>query len=379
MPVATNFTASARAVFRQIIKEGISTRPDIGRLLNLSRPTMSAAIAELERVQYVEATGVVKGAVGRRATRYRAGTGAGHVISIDAGSTHIRLRVSTLDRRLLHSRVCKLPVAQIQMTQEISVRTAEEMQGALAAATEDWGPLRAVGIALPTRVVGPEGNAAETRQEILFSAFQPPEDVALVLENNVNCAAVAEGLYGVAREEATFAYIQIGLKIGMGLILDGHLIRGRSGAAGEIGHLPYPFAPDRDPEAGALERHLGTEALMERVRTNWPADAGPGPKDSMELLRLAADKAPAAQAHVSRHGSEVGALVAACVSIVDPGIVVLGGGYGSSPLLLQPVLEAAQRLAYHVDLRSSALGADATVLGIEKLAIDEAIKVLLGD
>ena len=97
-------------MFRRLVLEVPATRPQIGLTLGLSRPTMSAAIGELERLGYVEMVDVVRGPLGRSAARYRVGPGAGHVMAIDAGSTHVSLRLSTLDRRLLLSRGRRPPL-----------------------------------------------------------------------------------------------------------------------------------------------------------------------------------------------------------------------------------------------------------------------------
>ncbi|MFC5992065.1 ROK family transcriptional regulator [Limoniibacter endophyticus] len=371
-------TSSARAVFKHLAFEGASTRPQIGAALDLSRPTMSAAVTELEKLDLVKTIGVVSGTTGRKAAKYRVGRGAGHVIAVDAGSTHVRLRVSTLDRRLLLSRTYRLSENQVMLSEDISRAVAGEVAAALAETNEEWGPLRTFGIALPSRVVSSPGDVVSTGQNRIFSHFTPPEDVDILLENNVNCAAVAEHLHGAALGTSTFAYIQIGFKIGMGLMLSGHLIRGRNGAAGEIGHLPYPVGPSMQPIAGEVERYLGTEAFMARVQSNWNDGNTLAPGDTAQLLYLAADGNEEAIRHVARHAADIGAVVAACVSVVDPGLVVLGGGYGSSPLLAPRVQQVASQLSYPVEIVSSPLGSEATVLGIEKLAIDSSLAKLVG-
>jgi predicted NBD/HSP70 family sugar kinase len=83
--------------------------------------------------------------------------------------------------------------------------------------------------------------------------------------------------------------------------------------------------------------------------------------------------------HVERHAAAIGALVASCVSVVDPGLVVLGGGLGASPLLLPKVREVVGRLTYPVMVATTQLGVDATVLGVAKLTLDRALDRLLGD
>jgi predicted NBD/HSP70 family sugar kinase len=373
------FTSSAKSVFRLLFAEGAATRPQLCSTLGLSRPTMSSSIAELDRLGYVEKIGEVQGAIGRKASMYRLGTGAGHVIAIDAGSTHVRLRVSTLDRRLLHHRTYRLSSNQRYLSDEISTAVAEEVEAVLQITETAWGPLRAIGIALPSRVVSDDGDTVATRQDLIFSHFNAPAGIPVVLENNVNCAAIAEHSHGAARGRSDFAYVQIGLKIGMGIVLRGQLLQGRNGAAGEIGHIAFPFSPTNRPSNAELENYLGSEALMERVRGNWPSEAGTPPDDTPQLLALAETGHTAALDAVKRHAEDVGAMVATCISVVDPGFVVLGGGVGNSPLILPHVQNVAGQLSYPTEITSSLLGPDATVLGIEKLAADHACEQIIGD
>ncbi|WP_368911445.1 ROK family transcriptional regulator [Taklimakanibacter deserti] len=375
--IRAGFTASARAVFRKLFADGPATRPQLCAALDLSRPTMSSSIAELDRVFYVEKIGEIQGALGRKAGMYRLGPGAGHVIAVDAGSTHVRLRVSTLDKRLLHHRVYRLASHQRQLSDEISQAVADEVEAARALTEKSWGKLRALGIALPSRVVADEAQKAETGQERLFSHFTPPKGIPLLLENNVNCAAIAEQSHGIAKGRSDFAYVQIGVKIGAGLVLGGRLIRGKSGGAGEISHLPYPWAPGLTPENVALENYIGADALLARVKAAWPKRGKP-PADTAELFALAEQGNEAALDHVRRHAEDVGAIVAACVGLIDPGLIVLGGGIGGNALMLPLIRATVNRLSYPTEIAASVLGPDATVLGIEKIAADHACELLVG-
>ncbi|MFV0336396.1 MAG: ROK family transcriptional regulator [Tropicimonas sp.] len=375
---SVSLTESACAVFRELVQLGYATRPQLGRILGLSRPTMSAAISELEQLGYVESKGAVQGALGRKAVEYCVGAGAGHVISVDAGSSSVQLRVSMLDRRCVLNRMCRLSQNHSSLSGEISEVVGQEIAQILDNTKPDWGPLRMLGIAIPARVPAAGPGAGTGEADIIFSRFTPPEGVDVVLENNVNCAAVAESQYGAATDHDRSVYLQIGLKIGMGLILGGRLIRGPNGAVGEVGHLPYPWGGGLAPEPGAIERHIGADALLERVRADWPDEALAAPRDIGALLRLADGGNPVAARHLQAHAEEIGRIVAAIVCVVDPGLVVLGGGVGASALLSQTVSEVANRLSYPVEIRSTGLGRDATILGIEKLAIEASLPLLLG-
>ncbi|MGO4831471.1 ROK family protein, partial [Rhizobiaceae sp. 2RAB30] len=110
-----------------------------------------------------------------------------------------------------------------------------------------------------------------------------------------------------------------------------------------------------------------------------PTEAGDTPADAAELMARAAQGSIEAVRQVTRHAEDIGAIVASCVSIVDPGLVVLGGGLGANPLLLPTVRDVANRLSYPVEVRTSTLGQDATVLGIEKLASENAVDLILGE
>lgn len=339
---------------------------------------MSAAISELIEAGVVEPIGSVQGGVGRRAIEYRVAMAAGHVVAIDAGSTHIRLRVSTLDRRLLHASLHALPQSQYSLTPQISSVVAQAVSEALAVTQEAWGALSAMVIAIPTRVVGPESDTASTDQEVIYTNFAPPPGVEVTLVNNVNCAAVAEYHYGAAKGRQTFAFLQVGVKIGLGLMLNGQILSGVNGAAGEIGHISFPFAPGQKPVAGAVERYIGTEDFLRRVRAAWPATAGEPPASTYDLLARAGEGDQTALRHVEDHAADIGAVIATCVSVIDPGLVVLGGGYGASPLLQPKVEEVVRRLAFQAEITTTTLAAEATVMGAERLAVDLALSGLLG-
>jgi predicted NBD/HSP70 family sugar kinase len=332
-------------------------------------------MAELSRLDYAQVIGQAQGHTGRTASIYRIGKGAGHTIAVDAGSTVIRYRVSYLDGRVLYSGTYALSSGQRHMSAEISRKIDEAVSEALSSSEPEWGPLRAIGVAVPARVTGQSRLVPPDREAWMFSAFNPPPNIPLVLENNVNCAAIAEYNYGAAVSRPDFSFIQVGLKIGMGTVLRGEVIRGQNGAAGEVSHLPFPWSPTDVPEPETLEDYLGVEAFLQRVRSDWPDDDPP--RDSIDLFNRAGKGDVAAIAHVRRHGQDVGRLIAACVAVIDPGFVVLGGGVGSLPLLLPYVREEVDRLSYATEIATSTLGADATLLGIGKLASTHAQAYLI--
>jgi glucokinase len=187
----------------------------------------------------------------------------------------------------------------------------------------------------------------------------------VVVENDVNAAAVGELTFGVGREHDDFVVIASGTGIGMGVVSGGRLVRGARGAAGEIGFLPFgadPFDP-LNQRRGPLEEVLAGDALAAGFRSTTGIQADP-----TEIFDLM-DGDDRAREAVELHARWLALGLVAVRAIVDPAAVVLTGGIGSRPELLEPLRRALAALGAP-DLRvvSSDLGGRAAVLGALTLA-----------
>ncbi|MBE3014452.1 ROK family transcriptional regulator [Microbispora sp. NEAU-D428] len=377
----TSLSTSARAVLAELTRRGRATRPQISQALSLSKPTVSTAMSELEELGLVREDGSVQGHTGRSALLWRIGEGAGHVLGVDVGVTRTRIHAHALsgERLLGVSRDVTSPASR---SGTADLTASADAAGALLRETlprlGDSGPLRQIVIALPTVVTDRDPAAASQSPEVhdMLKALALPQ-APLLLENNVNCAAVAEGNLGVAQGAAQFAYVQAGVRIGAALVLGGRLLRGASGWAGEVAHLPFPWDAGQEPVPEGLERFLGAEDLLLRAAAAWPASEGEPPTSAEELFRRAGEGCPPAQRAVTEHATQVGRLVVAVVALLDPGLVVLGGGVGSNPLLVQGVQETLSTLSIPVEIRRSGLGATATVEGAAVLAREQALHRLI--
>jgi len=115
--------------------------------------------------------------------------------------------------------------------------------------------------------------------------------------------------------------------------------------------LPFPWSGTQEPRRAGLERFLGSDALMERCAAAWPAaGAGPVPRDAKALFEAAAAGHATARRVVDRHSADIGRLVAAVVALIDPGVVVLGGGVGQNQLVLLEVRRTVRELAWDTEV-----------------------------
>jgi predicted NBD/HSP70 family sugar kinase len=375
-PETPALTESARAVLKTIVASGPATRPQLSAALLFSKPTMSAAVSELEGYGLVAPAGVSRGAVGRTSVTYGLGPNAGFVVGVDCGTTQVHAIASRVDGRNL----AEVERAVGTRSGSGRFRIVEAVIDALLAEIGGGvGPLRAIAVALPN-IISPALDRLPERGAFieLLERLKLAHGVPILLENNVNCAALAEFHSGAARDHAFAIYMQVGVKVGVGIVLDGKLFRGFRGGAGEIGHLPFPWSEKEQPRWEQGEAYLGSAALIERVAAEWPVAEGAPPATTAELFARA-EMSAAARGMVERHARDIGNLAAACVSLLDPQLIVLGGGVGQNAVLLPGVEKVVRELCWPVEIAVSELSNRATVLGAVRLAIDFAMARLLGE
>jgi predicted NBD/HSP70 family sugar kinase len=204
-------------------------------------------------------------------------------------------------------------------------------------------------------------------------------DLPVLVENNVNLAAVGEKWFGLARGVSTMVFIAIGAGIGMGTIIDDELVRGAHGAAGEIAYLPLvgdPFNP-RHRLHGGLEDEIGAAGIVAAFNERRGPD-DPELSSVHEVFETAGAGNVAARSVVDHVASRLGAAIATVCAILDPELVVLGGGIGASPLLLRPARGSAAALVpITARIETSLLGERAALLGAIAVALHAARTMLL--
>ncbi|MFF8969992.1 ROK family protein [Streptomyces sp. NPDC014995] len=369
MARAPRLTESASAVFAVLAEAGSATRPQLASLAGLSKPTVSSAVAELESVRLAAHSGTSSSGTGRSAAVYRLGPAAGAVLAVDLGPALTRVRGCALDGTLL---------AEATGSREDAADVVREALDRLPAGA----PLRAIVVAVgDVTARGEEGTGtrpATAKAGPVFDAVAValPPGVPVHVENNVNCAALAELHEGAARGRYTFGYLRIGVGIGLGIVVGGRVLRGANGAAGELARLPYPWAVGHEPRLEALEEYIGARSLLRRAAEAWQDGDGPRPRTTERLFALAGEGRAAARTVVDRHAVDVGRLAAAVTAVLDPGLIVLGGSTGAYPQLLPGVRAELARLSWPTEVVSSTVGDLGTVVGAARLAVARGVQTV---
>jgi predicted NBD/HSP70 family sugar kinase len=365
-----------RAILGQIMGAEATMRSEISERLSVSKATISAGMKRLLTAGLVTELGVAHGGgLGRPAGVYRVSEEAGCCLAIDMGTTRVWLRVVALDGRILGEAQEKIRASSADVSRgqlRAALRLTEEVRSILDAHRTR---VRGCVIAAPVKV---SLDVPEPRLAPVFDAVRAlpaADDLTITVENNVNCAAIAEGQQGVAEGRATFAYLQVGVKIGLGFVHEGRLLRGRGGA-GEVACLPYPWGTGARPSHLALEHHIGSAGLLARARARDDIPMPPR-TDVAALFARAAEGEPGPRELVAAHAREIGEAAAAIVALLDPGLIVLGGGVGSNPILLRGVRQEVRRLAWDTEIANGRLGSDATIIGASRLATEAARRAVL--
>ncbi|WP_405865146.1 MULTISPECIES: ROK family transcriptional regulator [unclassified Streptomyces] len=369
MAEAPRLTESASAVFAVLAEAGSATRPQLASLAGLSKPTVSSAVAELESARLAAHSGTASGGTGRSAAVYGLGPAAGAVLAVDLGPAFTRVRGCALDGTLL---------AQATGTREQAADVVREALVALPAGAPLRTVVVAVGDVTAREKEGAGMRPATAKAGPVFDAMAValPPGVPVHLENNVNCAALAELHEGAARGRRTFGYLRIGVGIGLGIVVGGQVLRGANGAAGELARLPYPWDDGREPRQEALEEYIGARSLLRRAAEAWRDDDGPCPRTADQLFALAGQGRATARAVTDRHATDVGRLAAAVTAVLDPGLIVLGGSTGADPQVLPGVRAELARLSWPTEVVSSTVGDLGTVVGASRLAVSRGVQTV---
>jgi predicted NBD/HSP70 family sugar kinase len=160
--------------------------------------------------------------------------------------------------------------------------------------------------------------------------------IPTVIENDVRALTVAEQWFGAGAGVASFAVVTVGTGIGCGLFVNGQVVSGAHGVAGEIGHLPVGGA-DRMctcGNTGCVEAVAATQPIVEQAR-----QATGNMRLSMtEAVRLAHDGNPAVRAIFTRAGHALGLALASVANLIGPELIIISGeGVGSYDLFAEQI------------------------------------------
>jgi glucokinase len=313
---------------------------------------------------------------------------AGCVIGVDLGGTKLLAGAVDADLDVHHRAFRRARGADQAAVLDNVVAAIDEVRNAVD------GDVLGVGLGIPSLIDQDRGIAVHTAHLPLSGV--PVRDIVaervglpVFLDNDANCAMLAEHRAGAARGARYALLLTLGTGIGGGIIADGRLLRGAVGAAGELGHMTIdedgPPCPGSCPNHGCLEALASGTALGQqglRVARSVPdsalgrALAAGQPITGALVTDLAHAGDRAARDVVALIGARLGIGIASLVNIFNPEVVVIGGGViAAGDLLLEPARQVVLQRALPpsrdlVRVVPARFGAESGMIGAALLVFD---------
>ncbi len=317
------------------------TRQQVSGALDISRTKVSSEVKRLLALGLLEDAGLADSNGGRRSSLLRVARGAGIVVAVDLGATSADVALTTLSGDVLAHAA---EPAEIGDGPEAVLGRVNELVDQLLrdrGATRD--ELIAIGVGVPGPVEQPAGRLVAppimpgwngfSVREALEAEYSRP----VAVDNDVNIMALGEHTRGRGRGVGNMLFVKVGTGIGSGLLIDGRLYRGTNGCAGDIGHITaapdgpictcgnrgcleaIAAAPAIARAADASARSGASALLAERLTANGSLTAydvgeaaAHGDHEALRIIRAA--------------GTIIGETLASVVSVLNPSLIVVGGG-----------------------------------------------------
>lgn len=291
------------------------------------------------------------------------------ILTIDIGGTNIKAAVCREPGKLSEERV--VPTQAWQGGRRVIERVISIL--------EDYGEADAIGISSAGQIDAVEGKVLYANENIPGYTGMPVKEilekkfgVPVLIENDVNAAAVGEGIYGAARGIRNYLCLTYGTGVGGAAVVNGVLYRGKHGGAGEFGHMI--LFPDGKSCAcggkGCYEQYASVNALLRLAEST-------GAVNGYEIMEKLRRQEPAAESAVWQWIEYVAYGLITLEHIFDAECIVLGGGIMENEMILQRVerrMRPGLMPGYRdVKLRKAELGNRAGMLGafyLVKHAVD---------
>lgn len=259
-------------------------------------------------------------------------------IGVDLGGTKIEFAAISGDGRMLQRNRVPTPVGDYRAT-------VAAIRAGVFAIERDLGRSGTVGVGIPG-AVSPATGRIKNANSIWLIGKPLNSDLERALErpvrlaNDANCFTLSEAVDGAGKDDDVVFGVILGTGVGGGIVIDGRTVTGRNAIAGEWGHnpLPWPEPSDGPGEqcycglSGCVETHLSGPALARAYLTAAGAEV-----PAIDVAERAAQGEAAAEAVLADYERKLARALAQVINILDPGVIVLGGGLSNMKRLYDTV------------------------------------------
>jgi len=292
------------------------------------------------------------------------------IIGIDLGGTNLKIALLDLKYKIRHKKV--LGTKKFSRKESLILEVVSSVNKIIQDNNLKRANILGVGLGLPGPIDSRNGlvhffpNIPGWKEVKLRDILKRKLRLPIFLDNDANLMALAEFKLGAAKGSSNAVCLTLGTGVGSGVIINGELYRGSSFAAGEIGHIPINECGPKCNCGGVacLEAYVGNNAISREASRVF------GREVSLEDLSLLAKKGNKKASSVWKcTGRYLGVALTGVVNLLNPDIVVIGGGVANAGTILFDeirktiLLRAMPVQAKHVKIAHAKLGSDAGLIG----------------
>ena len=383
-----NFNKHSVVDLIRFARKGVS-RADLAEEMGLTRAAVTVIVNDLITNGIILETESRTTSSGRPPVVLEINPKRGLVAAIDMGATHLSVALGDFSARILEETEIAF---RIDSGPEECIRDANRILHQLlqkrGLSTND---LAGVGVGVPGPVVADLGTVMAPPimpgwdRYPIRATFESQWGTVVTLNNDAELGALGEWAYGAGRGEKNLAFIKVGSGIGAGLIINQQIYGGTTGSAGEIGHLTIE---ENGPlcacgNHGCLEAFAGGNAIALQARKlvtsgkrTLLSELNTDSITARDVVEAARRGDWGAQEILKRSGTFIGIAIAGLINLINPSIVIIGGGVAQVGDLLtgpirQAVHERSLRASEHsVRITTAMLGRRSTLIGAMVQAIN---------
>lgn len=381
-------------VLRLIHNQSPLSRAQIAGITGLNKSTVSSLVDELIAIGLVHETGSNMGGTGRPATLLEINPKIGSIIGVELGVDFVSVAITDLLGNILwRKREDTDPSDDQQKTINKTLLIVKE---AASFGKRKNSRILGLGLTTPGTVDTQNGTLIfapnlHWHNVPLVKIFSESTKLRVFVENDANAAAVAEHLFGTARECNDFIFVFAGVGIGGGLFLNGKLYRGRNGFAGEIGHSPIMAEPSQNVchcgNRGCWETYANQYSIIQRVQARLEVKrtsiipqlmAEQNAPLGIPLIKQAADAGDVEAIDSFREaGRAMGQGFAGLINIFNPEKIILGGPLSiAGEYMLPAIRETVKQHAMpgifpQAEISLSPYGPDSSLIGAAAIVVND--------
>ena len=373
------------SILRLVKEQGPTSRAEIAKHLELNPATVGRIVSKLLQNDLLQEVGVAPSRGGRRATLVAYNHKAGTVIGLDLNGVYLLGVLADLGGDFLHR--VERPGSPTRDAQENLNSVYNIIQELLDSAPHVPDSLRGIGISCPSVTINPEGvvvmSATLGWQNMhLKSLLEDRFGYHVFVQNQSNLGALAESLWGAGQEAVRLVWLDVGVGIGSGIVINKRLYQGAHHAAGEVGYLvPGTQYLGRTFDTfGCMETISSCTAILDKARQAIAhGDQGllrdrlnqTGTLTTSDVFGAVRQNDPLAQRLVHEMADYMSQIFVSVISVLDPDLVVLGQDLAEAGDLFIPRIRAQIEgvVAAMPRIVTSELKTEAVIRGAVALAL----------